>query len=161
MCRKRIVQLLTSLAVLSCMLLPVQAAPQINIVPQIQLLLLSPKTIVGMWGFDESGNRVNKDVFFTNEEKVCFRTILKDLPTPSLILRVEWFRDGSSYRTVFDDFEIDGTTPSTVIDLDDICVINTEIGLAPPPPPPPINWNIVVSINGAIVEDHGFELREP
>ena len=169
MSRKKIVQLLASLVILSCMVLPVQAAPQVNIVPLIQLLLLSPTEIelpdgfVGLWGLDENGKPVNKNAFFTDEDKLCLRTVLELGPTEKIHLKLEWFIDGAAgswYTPLDGDFKIEA--PS-IVTLDSCMIDTSSTDPSNPPlnPPPSPNWKVVVSIDGVPEETHPFVLQNP
>ncbi len=161
MSRKRIVQLLTSIAVLSCMILPVQAAPQVNIVPLIQLLLLSPKQVEEsvLWGLDGDGNPIIKDVFFTNEDKLCSytRIVLNDRTTPTTHVILEWSHDG-----IFWDAPIEADLGLATWELRS-CLIDTAEIENPPRPNPPAsnNWKMIVTLDGTEVVEEKFQLLTP
>ncbi len=159
MSRKRIVQLLTSLAVLSCMVLPVQAAPQVNIVPLIQLLLLSPMEVVvvgsGMQGIDSDGNLIGSP-FSTTDKRVCLTTQLEVFGPGTIHLKVEW-RDGIEHweTTIDTDITVEGPV---LLDITD-CIIDADADDPPPTPAPSALWNVIVTVDGEnIVEEH-FEIQ--
>ena len=152
--KKRIVQLLTSLAVLSCIVLPAQAAPQVNIVPLIQLLLLSPESY--LLGLDENGNPVKKDVFFTDEDKLCYYTEIT-LDAPTTHVKLEWSYDGVPWYA-----PIDADLGAANWELFS-CMIDTAEIVAPPPPNPPAStkWKVIVYLDGTNVVEENFQLLEP
>lgn len=163
MSRKRIVQLLTSLAVLSCMVLPVQAAPQINIVPLVQLLLLSPVEVVvvgsAMQGIDSNGQpTLIGGPFSTTDKRVCLTTQLEVFGPGTIHLKVEW-RDGNTlWETTIDtDITVEGPV---LLDITD-CIIDADAPEPPRTPHPSEHWNVIVTVDGEnIVEEH-FEIQEP
>ena len=151
------------------MVLPVQAAPQVNIVPLVQLLLLSPTEFelpdgfVGLWGLDNNGKPVNKNVFFTNENMLCVRTVLELEPTEKIHLKLEWSIEGATepwYTPLDGDFKIEAPSIVTL----DSCMIDTtskDPNNPPPNPPPSPDWKVVISIDEVPEDTHTFDLQNP
>ncbi len=161
MSRKRIVQLLTSLAVLSCMVLPVQAAPQVNIVPLVQLLLLNPVEYVeavvvdsGMQGIDSNGDLIGSP-FSTTDQMVCFTAELLFGPG-TIHYKIEWF-DGDTSWAITTDVEITAGVP---IGYDIIeCIIDVHDDPPPPTPHPSTDWKVILTVNGIDEVEENFEIR--
>ena len=159
MSRKRIVQLLTSLIVLSCMVLPVQAAPQVNIVPLVQLLLLSPApptvpTVIDsyLWGYDAGGNEVKKNTFSKDEDKLCVSTIVTFSPAPSAHIKMEWLYNDNLFVTSLDG-DLSPTPPGIKLDG---CII--DIDADPPLLVPPVGdtWKVIIYVDGVNIDEHPF-----
>lgn len=163
MSRKRIVQLLTSLAVLSCMILPVQAAPQVNIVPLVQLLLLSPADPIevvvvdsAMQGIDSNGDP-NQSPFSTTDKRVCLTTELQVFGPGTIHLKVEWL-DGAPppWATTIDtDITVEGPV---LVDITD-CIIDADADEPPDTPAPSTDWKVILTVDGINIVEENFEIQ--
>ena len=152
MSRKRIVQLLTSLAVLSCMVLPVQAAPQVNIVPLVQLLLLNPPS--SMQGIDSNGNLIGSP-FSTTDKKVCFTTQYQFGPG-TIHIKVEWLDGDTLWATTID---TDATAEGPVMLYIADCIIDADADDPPPTPAPSTDWKVIFTVDGENIDEEYFEIQ--
>ncbi|MBW1635551.1 MAG: hypothetical protein JRJ68_04680 [Deltaproteobacteria bacterium] len=160
MSRKNFIQILSSLAVLCCIVLPANAAPKINIVPLVQLLLLNPLEVTvvdsGMQGIDSSGGVITGSPFSTDDQKVCLTSTLKFGPG-TIHLTVEWFKDAASYKTTTD---LDITAQDPVqVDIVDCIIDNTAI--PPLTAPASDNWEVRLSTDGTIKDKQPFVIQAP
>jgi len=158
--RKRIVQLLASLVILSYMVLPVQAAPQVNIVPLVQLLLLNPAEVEfvdsAMW---DGVNLVPKTDFLTTDEQACYSVEFNVGPTSNFYFKIEWFNGDNFYTQ-----SSDGNSPGGVhITLTNCIKMVGNPTYSPPvgPPPPSAAWKARLSIDGKIIEEQPFTISAP
>jgi len=159
--RKRIVQLLTSLAVFSCMVLPVQAAPQVNIVPLVQLLLLSPQaeTEVVSSGIWDGVNFAPKTDFLTTDEKVCFFGEYHVSAKSAYSVRVAWFRDDIFYHKSWESNHSAGSLTFTP----DFCILIAGDPTETPPlaaPTPSPNWEVKFIVDGIDIDIQHFTITE-
>lgn len=159
MSRKKFIQILSSFAVLCCIVLPANAAPQINIVPLVQLLLLKPLEVTvidsGMQGFDSGGNPIAGGPFSTDDQKVCLTSTLEYGPG-TIHLTVEWFKDAAHFKTTTD-LDVTAQDPVQVNIVD--CIIDST-AIPPLTAPASDNWEVRLSTDGTVKDTRTFVIQD-
>jgi len=156
--RKIIIQLLASLTILCSAVLPAYAAPKINIVPLVQLLLLNPTEVTvidsGMQGIDSDGHLITGGPFYTDDNKVCLTSSLQFGPG-TIHIKIEWFKDGASWA-VTTDLDVTAQDPVQVDIVD--CIIDSA---ATPPltAPASTDWKVILSTDGKTKTEKSFAIN--
>jgi len=156
--RKIIIQLLASLTILCSAVLPAYAAPQVNIVPLVQLLLLSPTEVTlissGMQGIDSDGNPVAiGGPFYTDDKKVCLTSSLQFGPG-TIHLKIEWFKGDTLWPPTRIDTSLVAGVPKIIVVTD--CIIDSTI---PRTAPASTDWKVILSTDGTTKVEETFVIN--
>ncbi len=152
--RKKVIQILTSLAVLGC-LLPAHAA-NVHIPSLIELLLLKPKIVSTTYIFDDlwADGGVQKYDFLTTDEKACALTILFSEPFTPFSYKIQWIDpDDESLREWSQDSNMGAFV---AVGIEDCIDIADHF-----PAGNPGTWGVKIFIDGDLSSEASFQIEQP